>query len=463
MEDLLRQLPNARPAGTVRPTRISLDSLKGFLDAVPDLSREQAQTRPAAAPSPTPSADANWMEDCGLVAAAARHKARREAKERYMLEVVDIGRAFPPSPHTASSVETSTTATPFQSPYPNARSTTRDPHHPIFLTPATTSGGSAAATPPTNLPSPFTRENSFKGSDKSSSSDSPARVSQKAFVRLMGYNTKSTAALQSQMRAKWWSSRLETPSHSSTSMPVRADACARTPLFYSSGGDISQLCILPTHTQAPLLPPDQTDQQRSSSVPPRRPPLSEVKQTPKQDEVMIEAAASPPPSQLSKLKLSPKKRRSPLSGGREDDEKATPATTREFSSLWSSSARHKATPENAAAAAAAAAAAFSTTASRRPSSLGIHNSSSSPWSRESRLGGAPSASSSSSSSSAEQPAAPSYTVSSSSSSRIKTSRCSSEFSLGQRLNEKLVSAAARRAAWSRTAGAPTPPRMRRRG
>ena len=119
-----------------------------------------------------------------------------------MLEVVDIGRAFPPSPHTASSVETSTTATPFQSPYPNARSTTRDPHHPIFLTPATTSGGSAAATPPTNLPSPFTRENSFKGSDKSSSSDSPARVSQKAFVRLMGYNTKSTAALQSQMRAK---------------------------------------------------------------------------------------------------------------------------------------------------------------------------------------------------------------------------------------------------------------------
>ena len=80
MEDLLRQLPNARPAGTVRPARISLDSLKGFLDAVPDLSREQAQTRPAAAPSPTPSADANWMEDCGLVAAAARHKARREAK-----------------------------------------------------------------------------------------------------------------------------------------------------------------------------------------------------------------------------------------------------------------------------------------------------------------------------------------------------------------------------------------------
>ena len=175
---------------------------------------------------------------------------------------------------------------------------------------------------------------------------------------------------------------------------------------------------------------------------------------------MIEAAASPPPSQLSKLKLSPKKRRSPLSGGREDEEKATPATTREFSSLWSWSPRHKAAPENTAAAASAA---FSSTASRRPSSLGIHNSSSSPWSRESRLGGAPSASSSSSSS-AEQPAAPSYTVSSSSSSsRIKTSRCSSEFSLGQRLNEKLVSAAARRAAWSRTAGAPTPPRMRRRG
>ena len=265
MEDLLRQLPNARPAGTVRPARISLDSLKGFLDAVPDLSREQAQTRPAAAPSPTPSADANWMEDCGLVAAAARHKARREAKERYMLEVVDIGRAFPPSPHTASSVETSTTATPFQSPYPNAR--TRDPHHPIFLTPAPTSGGSAAATPPTNLPSPFTRENSFKGSDKSSSSDSPARVSQKAFVRLMGYNTKSTAALQSQMRAKWWSSRLETPSHSSTSMPVRARCMRPNPPFFIRRGEISHssASFPPTHRRRCFRQTKQTSSARRAS------------------------------------------------------------------------------------------------------------------------------------------------------------------------------------------------------
>ena len=222
MDAMIGQLQVVRPVQRARPNRLSLENLNQFLDAVPTLAKEPPTI--AATPSPpTPKTDNKWMEECGLVAAAARHKARREAKEakeRYMLEVVDIGRAFPPASSTAaSSVETSARTTPFASPHP-AATPTRDPHHPMIKS----TPPSFFPTPSATLPSPATPSHSCKsGGDKSSSDDSsPARVSQKAFVRLMGYNTKSTAALQSLRRTKWWSSTLETPRHSSTSMPVRS-------------------------------------------------------------------------------------------------------------------------------------------------------------------------------------------------------------------------------------------------
>lgn len=465
---LALMLPNVAPP-RVRPGRISLSALDSYLE---DLAPSAPAANPPT-PAETEAAPAPWQEACGLVAAAARHKARRELRQHMtvdtMLEVVDIGRAFP-SPGNSSPVEGTPTrgsarTTPFMSPLARRESPLIgcQPDE-VFLSPATTTSLSRGTTPTLSAHDPATpchssdklRAGATQHTRNSSEGESPPKVSQRAFVRLMGYNTKSSAALQSQMRAKWWSSHLETPRRSSASMPVRSSlkACI---LFFS---DAPPPFLAPRLLQTPLLESKTVGSPRSASVPPLRRPSKNPEDT-------ALDVSDPPPQPVEPLAPSaalldtharePVTRTSRL-GPRA--QLAAPA-----SSPWHPEARLRPPlPPQAATTTSITTDAADKFSTRRESA---RQRVSPAWSRESRLGRAPSTTTTSSGSSTSL----SSFAASTSESPPNQGACNTELQAlksmtGSRSSlggPRHINDAATRAAWYRTAGAPTPPRMRRSG
>ena len=473
---LALMLPNVAPP-RVRPGRISLSALDSYLE---DLAPSAPAANPPT-PAETEAAPAPWQEACGLVAAAARHKARRELRQHMtvdtMLEVVDIGRAFP-SPGNSSPVEGTPTrgsarTTPFMSPLARRESPLIgcQPDE-VFLSPATTTSLSRGTTPTLSAHDPATpchssdklRAGATQHTRNSSEGESPPKVSQRAFVRLMGYNTKSSAALQSQMRAKWWSSHLETPRRSSASMPVRSSLFmhARPSPFYSPPFFILTrlLSSSPRLLQTPLLESKTVGSPRSASVPPLRRPSKNPEDT-------ALDVSDPPPQPVEPLApsaaLLDTHAREPITRTSRLGPRAQLAAP--ASSPWHPEARLRPPlPPQAAATTSITTDAADKFSTRRESA---RQRVSPAWSRESRLGRAPSTTTTSSGSSTSL----SSFAASTSESPPNQGACNTELQAlksmtGSRSSHggpRHINDAATRAAWYRTAGAPTPPRMRRSG
>ena len=212
----------------IRANRVGLGNLERYLDSIPNDDDGGAGGGGGAAQQ-----NEAWMNDVGLALAATKHRERREARAAAMLEIVDIGQAFPAN-SAASSPNTNSPREPLSS-NPRTPHSTHGAGPSPSISPATTASRADGAGP-SCLASPYPYDypsNASTSTTAGASVQESPRVTRSAFVKLMGYNTKRSAALHSQMCAKWWSSALETPTRNSSaaSLTVRAWHLSQSFLF----------------------------------------------------------------------------------------------------------------------------------------------------------------------------------------------------------------------------------------
>ena len=129
----------------IRSSRIRMHELERFLNCVPDAqpASEGPQTAPPESSTGHPD---SWMSETGLAGAAITHKAVRAARQQQMmLDLLDIGKSFPPAPGSLrgsgaapmpAPIVNSAEATPMASPAP-ASSDRLKPGAVLMLTPCT--------------------------------------------------------------------------------------------------------------------------------------------------------------------------------------------------------------------------------------------------------------------------------------------------------------------------------------
>ena len=93
----------------IRANRVGLGNLERYLDSIPNDDDGGAGGGGGAAQQ-----NEAWMNDVGLALAATKHRERREARAAAMLEIVDIGQAFPAN-SAASSPNTNSPREPLSS------------------------------------------------------------------------------------------------------------------------------------------------------------------------------------------------------------------------------------------------------------------------------------------------------------------------------------------------------------
>ena len=180
----------------IRANRVGLGNLERYLDSIPNDDDGGAGGGGGAAQQ-----NEAWMNDVGLALAATKHRERREARAAAMLEIVDIGQAFPAN-SAASSPNTNSPREPLSS-NPRTPHSTHGAGPSPSISPATTASRADGAGP-SCLASPYPYDypsNASTSTTAGASVQESPRVTRSAFVKLMGYNTKRSAALHSQMCA----------------------------------------------------------------------------------------------------------------------------------------------------------------------------------------------------------------------------------------------------------------------
>ena len=194
------------PHERIKANRIKAQSVADFLETVPSLIQNTDGKQA--------TDGVVWMKEVNLERATMAHRAyrgARSASDLAMLDVVDIGRAFPaPPPHIdigdvcSSQTQHSTSAAPQQGPAATIKITPHPSPHTLPTSPS--------ATPVEFWAEPTAALAAEGEGDESATCGAVARSD---FIKLLGYDGKKPA---SPSHLKWWSSPMDPLRRSSSLM-----------------------------------------------------------------------------------------------------------------------------------------------------------------------------------------------------------------------------------------------------
>ena len=198
------------PYERVQAKRISAQNVAAFLETVPALIKDSPEQAGDAA------ADVMWMKEVNLERATMAHREfrkKRSAADLAMLDVVDMGRAFPAPPSQTDIAAACSSQTPsLTTAIPGLPLTAPAAPTPLKITPHASPSTEltsprlstlATATPAELCAGPATASGAEGGGEESATCDA---VTRSDFIKLLGYDGKKPAT---PTHPRWWSSPMD--------------------------------------------------------------------------------------------------------------------------------------------------------------------------------------------------------------------------------------------------------------